>query len=129
MMQWQFIVTSLVEWPKPAFYQSRRKQSIKAGTKNPSGSVVFLEDLRYSISNACIHHTDSQFVIIFQLSYDISKNQMQSLRASSRHASQNFKYLSHDPPAAIIFRTSNGKEISANQNNCDGCKVQNMMTA
>ena len=47
VMQWQFIVTSLVEWPKHAFYQSWRKQRIKAGMKNLSGSAVSLEVLRY----------------------------------------------------------------------------------
>ena len=48
VMQWQYIVTLLVEWPKHAFYQYKRKQSIKAGMKNPSGSVVSLEVSRYS---------------------------------------------------------------------------------
>ena len=43
VMQWKSVVTSLVEGPKRAFYQCRRKQSIKAGTKKTFGSVVSLE--------------------------------------------------------------------------------------
>lgn len=86
------------------------------------GSVVSPKDSRYNGIYICVnlYHTNYTF---FQFSYDIPKSQVQSIRAGSRHASQNFRYICHNSAASVIFRTNNGKEISATDTLYNGCQV------
>ena len=67
------------------------------------------------------------FVFLFsQLTYDISRSQLQFIRAASRHAVQSFTYKCRNSAAAVIFRTQDNKEIAANKVTYDGCKVSTL---
>ena len=61
---------------------------------------------------------------------------LQYSKESSKHSSSQLppciaeflKYVCHNSDASLIFRASNGKEISATQTLYDGCKVISFMT-
>ena len=58
----------------------------------------------------------------FQLSYTISKSQLQFIRTGSRYASQQFTYNCRNSEASVLFRTQSNKEISPTRVIQDGCQ-------
>lgn len=58
----------------------------------------------------------------FELAYDIPKSQLEFMRAGARRATQTFTYRCRRSAAAVVFRTQNGKEITASKVIYDGCQ-------
>ena len=81
------------------------------------------KDLRYKRTTVT-HFTLTTSFYTLKLSYNVPKSQVQLLRAGSRRASQSFKYECHDSIASLVFRGSNGNEISATQTLHNGCQVR-----
>lgn len=103
----------------------------RAARKSWNGESIWFSALSGGFQVVHNHACTYSYKVIgpfycLQLSYDIPKNQVQSLQASSHHASQNFKYFCRNSAASVIFRTSNGKEITASQTIYDGCQVQSI---